>query len=88
MKKGKHLMQLLFLASIVSVCSSCVSSTNQEQNTEDNFVVETLQPVSVTGEDTFETAQSAADNFISGWNLGNTLDSTGKWISGGTAAYE
>ncbi|MFA6938372.1 MAG: glycoside hydrolase family 5 protein, partial [Treponema sp.] len=41
-----------------------------------------------TGEDTFETAQSAADNFISGWNLGNTLDSTGKWISGGTAAYE
>ena len=38
----------------------------------------------------FESAGEATANIVSGWNLGNTLDSYGTWIdkNGGTKAYE
>lgn len=41
-------------------------------------------------ESSFETAAEATSNIVSGWNLGNTLDSYGTWIdkNGGTKAYE
>lgn len=33
----------------------------------------------------FETASEAVDNMLIGWNLGNSFDATGEWITTGTA---
>ncbi len=36
----------------------------------------------------FESAESAVANINVGWNLGNTFDCKGDWISGGVSSYE
>lgn len=36
----------------------------------------------------FETAEEAASNMLIGWNLGNTLDSNGSWISSSATATQ
>ena len=38
--------------------------------------------------DDFESATEAVQNMRVGWNLGNTLDSNGSWISGSTDRFE
>lgn len=42
----------------------------------------------VTASAECESAQQAVDNINVGWNLGNTFDCKGDWISGGVKAYE
>ena len=45
-------------------------------------------PESGKGSGGWENSTSAVLGMKTGWNLGNTLDSNGDWISGGTSAWE
>lgn len=44
--------------------------------------------MAVTASAECESARQAVDNINVGWNLGNTFDCKGDWISGGVEAYE
>lgn len=47
-----------------------------------------MMAAAVTASAQCESAQQAVDNINVGWNLGNTFDCKGDWISGGVEAYE
>lgn len=78
-------MSLLYL----NACSANSGNVQVEQN-ESKEQIEEAMTQDVNSE--FETAAEAVDNMLIGWNLGNSFDATGEWIttstSGSTKDFE
>lgn len=82
----KGILFMITTACTLIATSCATSSGNGSTAAVSAPAIDYTAPVTVTGTDTFETAQSAVDHFVTGWNLGNTLDSTGN--ASGDLAYE
>src|SRR5574344_2686051 len=75
MKKNWTLLMITTAGTLIA--TGCATNKTKATAAVPAPAVDYTAPVTVTGTDTFETAQAAVDHIVTGWNLGNTLDSTG-----------